>query len=87
MEGTIEKQHNKANSQTPVTDLLQTRWQISGRIRDRVHEYRLSRLAWVSPLVLIPALLAGMLLEGHLHWFSTWFADDPLRSSGGDSGW
>ena len=37
-------------------------------------EYRLWRLAWVSPLILLLAFAAGMLLESNVHWFYTWLS-------------
>ena len=37
-------------------------------------ECRLWRLAWVSPLVLLLAFAAGMLLESNVHWFYAWLS-------------
>lgn len=37
-------------------------------------EYRLWRLAWVSPLMLLLAFAAGMLLESNVHWFYAWLS-------------
>ena len=37
-------------------------------------EHRLWRLAWVSPLMLLLAFVAGMLLESNVHWFYGWLS-------------
>ena len=47
---------------------------LSDDIAENSHEFRLWRLAWVSPLVLLIAFVAGMMLESNVHWFYAWFS-------------
>ena len=37
-------------------------------------EYRRWRLSWASPLILLVAFAAGMLLESNVHWFYAWLS-------------
>ena len=73
---TTLQQHRESLRRTENSSLLTRKGLESLRTTfDRSRrECRLWRLAWVSPLMLLLAFAAGMLLESNVHWFYAWLS-------------